>query len=193
MTLPEDLDSLVAPLAALQRLFDRLNARGVVIGGVAVGLLGKPRLTVDVDAVLMASVQDIPRILEYANQEGIEPRIEEAAGFAHKNHVLLLRHKQSKVNIDISLGMLPFENELVERSILYKAGSTSVRLPTPEDLIILKAVAHRSKDLIDLQSVCENNPDLDRARVEHWVKAFAEVMEMPEIWEDIKKILAPIK
>jgi predicted nucleotidyltransferase len=193
MTLLEDFDSLVAPLAALQRVFEHMNTRGIVIGGVAVSLLGKPRLTVDVDAMLLASIQDIPHILEFARQEGIEPRIKDATGFARRSHVLLLRHTLSQVNINISLGMLPFEKEMVERSVLYHIGSISVRLPTPEDLIILKAVAHRSKDLIDLQSVCENATDLDLTRIEHWVKAFADVLEIPELWEEIKKIITSAK
>jgi hypothetical protein len=38
----------------------------------------------------------------------------------------------------------------VERSKLYQIGPLALRLPTPEDLIILKAVAHRPKDLLDI-------------------------------------------
>lgn len=45
MTAPE-IDSRLAPaLAAAQRLLEQYNSRGVIIGGVAVGLLAKPRFT----------------------------------------------------------------------------------------------------------------------------------------------------
>ena len=189
MTVPEDFDSLVAPLTALQRLFETLNFHGVIIGGVAVGLMGRPRFTVDVDAVVLASLKDIPHILEQAHQEGIEPRIKNAADFARKSHVLVLEHSASKVGIDISLGMLPFEYEMVERSTLRQAGAVAVRLPTPEDLIILKAIAHRAKDLIDIQSICESNPHLDLARIERWVKSFAEVLDLPDLWTEIEGLV----
>lgn len=53
--------------------------------------------------------------------------------FAQKSRVLLLRHTASRANIDISLGILPFEEEVVARSIVHHAGAISVRLPTPED------------------------------------------------------------
>jgi hypothetical protein len=98
---------------------------------------------------------------------------------------LLLRHVETGIPIDISLGVLPVEVEAVERSIEYPLGELIIRLPTPEDLIILKAVAHRPKDLADIQAVIDNHPDLDRARIKYWVKEFADTLEMPEIWDDV--------
>jgi hypothetical protein len=73
----------------------------------------------------------------------------------------------------------------VERSVVYQAGSLTIRLPTPEDLIIFKAVAHRPQDLLDIQAIVESHPDLDRERIKHWVQEFAQVLEMPELWDDI--------
>lgn len=189
MTLPENFASLQAPLAALQRLLSRFDERGVVIGGVAIGLLGKPRMTVDIDAVFLLSVNDIPKLLQVAREEGIEPRIESAEAFARKNRVLLLRHVESGINIDLSLGILPFEEEMVERSTIHKVGKLSIRLPTPEDMIILKAVAHRPKDLLDIQAIVDCHPNLDHARIEQWVKSFAEALETPELWGDIKSLI----
>ena len=40
-----------APLTALKQVIDHFNQQGMIIGGVAASLLGKPRLTADVDAV----------------------------------------------------------------------------------------------------------------------------------------------
>jgi len=177
--------SLVAPLQAVQRLLGRFNDQGMVIGGVAASLLGKPRLTVDVDAVMLVSSDDLPVLIHAAAQEGLVPRIPEAAAFAREHHVLLLRHLESGIAVEISLGMLPFEREAVERSVLHDTGTFAVRLPTPEDLIILKAVAHRPKDLLDIQALIEANPNLDRERIRFWAGEFAEALDMPELWTDI--------
>ncbi|MCL4529763.1 MAG: nucleotidyl transferase AbiEii/AbiGii toxin family protein, partial [Chloroflexi bacterium] len=170
MTFPEPLASLIEPLTALQSLLDRFRAQGVIIGGIATGFLGKPRFTVDLDAMFLASTRDISQILEMAKEEGIEPRTDKVIEFAQKSRVLLLRHTASRTNIDISLGILPFEEEVVARSVVHDAGVISVRLPTPEDLIIMKAVAHRPKDMLDIQAVIESHPDLDIARIKRWVK-----------------------
>ena len=188
MTFPESLESFVEPLKALQNLLDRFSAQGVIIGGIATGFLGKPRFTVDLDAMFFASIEDIPRILKMAQREGIEPRTDRVMEFAQKSRVLLLRHSLSGANIDISLGVLPFEEEVVARSKVYDVGVLSVRLPTPEDLIIMKAVAHRPKDLIDIQTVIDSHPDLDVNRIKKWVKSIAEVLETPDLWTDIEKM-----
>jgi len=46
------LEPLLAPLAAIQRVIEKLDDRGVIIGGIAASLLGEPRLTADADALV---------------------------------------------------------------------------------------------------------------------------------------------
>jgi hypothetical protein len=186
----EPLEPFLDALDALQRLLTRFDNRGVIIGGVAVGILGRARFTEDVDAVFLLSNKDLPRLLEMAKEEGIEPRVDNAVDFARKNRVLLLKHTPTDTGIDISLGALPFEEEMVERGILHKVDQAlQIRLPTPEDLIIMKAIARRPKDLEDIRTIAEKYPDLDVKRIEKWVKEFGEVLETPELWEMIKSLL----
>jgi hypothetical protein len=184
-----DLSRYLEPLQALQALVERFDNQGVIIGGIAASLLGTPRFTADLDAVFLISVDKIAGLLTEAKSVGFEPRILDAEDFARKNRVLLLRHTLSGTNIDISLGMLPFEWEMVERSQEKYYGRVKLRIPTPEDLIILKAVAHRPKDMLDIQAVITNTPKLDRQRIEVWVKQFADALENPEIWQDLQKLL----
>jgi len=181
----------LSPLAALQRLFARFHDQGMIIGGIAVSMLGRPRFTADVDAVMLVSTEELPELMEAAAQEGFVPRISDAVDFARRRKVLLLRHAASGVDADIALGSLPFEMEAVRRSIIHHVGELSIRLPTPEDLIVFKAVAHRPQDLLDIQSIVSAHPNLDRARTERWVRSFAEALDMPELWDDISSLLGP--
>jgi hypothetical protein len=185
LTSSEGIAPLLAPLAAVQRLLARFEDRGIVIGGVAASLLGKPRLTADVDVMVLLSLPDLPRLMAAAREEGFVFRIREAEEFARRHRVLLLRHQESGINVDVSLGALPFEVEAVERSVVHPIGSVAIRIPTPEDLIILKAVAHRPKDLLDIRAIIDSYPDLDRERIRSWVREFAQLLEMPELWADI--------
>jgi len=190
MKLPENLQPYREPLESLQNLIARFNHKGVVIGGIAVGVLGKARFTEDLDAMFLLSTQDIPHFLEEAKQEGIEPRVENAVEFAKKKRVLLLRHTITETDIDISMGIMPLEEEIVERSSVQDFDDTlQVRLPTPEDLIIMKAIAHRPKDLEDIRVLAAKYPNLDIPRIERWVKDYAELLYAPELWEEIRKIL----
>jgi len=190
MNQPDHLEPLLEPLEALQRLLSRFDNRGVIIGGTAVSMLGRARFTEDVDAMFLLSIQDIPRLLEAAKEEGIEPRIENAAEFAKKSRVMLMKHVLSDTNIDISLGVMPFEQEMVERSVVHQIDEAlQIRLPTPEDLIIMKAIAHRPKDLEDIRTIAEKYPDLDVGRIKEWVKAFGEVLETPDLWDVVNPLL----
>jgi hypothetical protein len=186
---PESVTPLLAPIQALQSLLTQFDDQGVIIGGVAVSLLGAPRYTVDVDAVFLLSLKDIPKLLVEAAKLGIEPRISDPVAFAHKSRAVLLRHAASGTDIDLSLGFLPFEVELVERSKMVEIGQILLRLPTPEDLIIMKAFAHRPKDLMDIQSIVASHPDLDKERIRFWVEQFGEALEMPDLWETISRLL----
>ena len=53
----------------------------------------------------------------------------------------------------------------------------------------MKAIAHRPKDLEDIRTLAAKYPNLDFARIEFWIKNFAEVLEMSELWGQLEKIL----
>jgi hypothetical protein len=102
---------------------------------------------------------------------------------------LLLRHQATHTNIDISLGVLPFEHEMIQRSQTLKVGTLNLRLPTPEDLIIMKSVAHRPQDLADIQAIAASNPDLDKDQIRFWVEQFGAALDLPALWKEISKLL----
>jgi hypothetical protein len=52
----------------------------------------------------------------------------------------------------------------------------SVPLPTPEDLIIMKAVAHRPRDLADIEGILAGVGDLNLRHIRRWVREFAKVL-----------------
>lgn len=96
-------------MAALQHLINQIENQGVIIGGIAASLLGQPRFTADLDAIILISTSDLPKLIEVAAQEGIIGRIADAEAFARKNLVLLLQYQASGIKINISLGILPFD------------------------------------------------------------------------------------
>lgn len=183
------LAPLLEPLAALQRLLTLFDNQGVIIGGIAASLLGQPRFTADLDAVIFLSINDLPKLIEAAAQEGMLGRIADAEAFARKNRVLLLQHVSSGIKIDISLGILPFEAEMIERGQEISVGNIQLRLPTPEDLIIMKAVAHRPKDIADIQAIAASHPNLDKERIRSWIEQFGDALDLPDLWKMISQLL----
>ncbi len=66
----------------------------------------------------------------------------------------------------------------------------TVRLPRPEDLIIMKAVAQCPRDIIDIEALIDSHPDLDLRRIRSVVREFADALDMPDILESLEAILA---
>ncbi len=52
----------------------------------------------------------------------------------------------------------------------------------------MKTVAHRPKDLEDIQAIARNNPDLDKELFENWVRQFGEVLDLPDLWKTISRL-----
>jgi predicted nucleotidyltransferase len=189
MTAPAHLGTLAGALTDVTRWMTEEGIAGVVIGGVAASLLGRPRLTRDVDALVLGDAIGWERILESARRYGIAPRVDDPLEFARRTRVLLLRHLPSTVDVDVSLGALPFEQEVVERSSILDVGSIRVRLPTVEDLVVMKALARRPRDWSDIEGLLDVNAGIELDRVRTWLREFASILDMPEIQEDFEHML----
>jgi hypothetical protein len=177
---------------ALKALADWLEAEQVphaTIGGVAVSLIAQPRATQDIDAVIWLEEDRWKPLLESSYAYGFEPRISDALEFAKIARVLLLKHKASGISIDLACGALEFEREAVERATTIVIGAIRLKVTTPEDLVIMKAVAHRPRDVADIESILDANPTLDLERVRYWVSRFASALETSEIASDLESIL----
>lgn len=181
------------PYATLRALVHWLRAEqvpGLVIGGVAASLLGRPRLTLDVDVAVLLDENRWEKFLSTGTRFGFMPRIRDALAFARRSRVFLLNHRPSGVDVDISLVALLFEEESIARAKWTDVGGLSIPLPTPEDLIIMKAVAHRPRDLADVESLLDAHPRLNLRRVRRWVREFSSALEKPEILHDLEKAIA---
>lgn len=183
------LTPLLGGLRDLLAWLKDAQVQGVVIGGVAASLLGRPRVTRDVDAVVLLETERWEEFLVLGASHGFVPRRADALAFATRAHVLLVTHQPSNIDADISFGFLPFEKECVQRRIFVEVSGLSVPLLTPEDLIVMKAVAHRTRDLADIEAVFDAHPKLDLRRIRRLVREFSAVLEMPEISEDLEAII----
>lgn len=174
---------------ALMRWLRATRVEGVVIGGVAVSLLAEPRMTKDVDAVVWLEGSQWERFLNSGKKHGFVPRYDAPLEFARQNRILLLTHQPTKTDVDLSLGGLPFEREAIDRAISIRLGRATIKLASPEDLMVMKAVASRPRDLADIESLLNSFPKADLKRVRHWTSEFAAVLEAPEINDDLERLL----
>lgn len=187
---PKDLTPLPAVLRDLVAWLKAGKVPGVVIGGLAASLLGRPRLTRDVDVLVLLDEGLWAEFLAAGAGYDFYPRRDDALAFAQETQVLLMRHRESGIDVDIVFGSLPFEKEAVARTAWVELGDVEVPLPLPEDLIIMKAVAHRPQDLADIEAILAAHSKLNLRRVRRWLREFAAALSMPEILNDLEALLS---
>jgi hypothetical protein len=184
------MNGLFAVAVELQNFCDARGWRSCLIGGIAVQRWGEPRATLDVDVVLLAGFGNEKQyidtlLLAYSG------RIADAAGFARKNRVLLLK-STSGVGIDVSLAALPFEEEMVDRATAFSVQpGLSLRTCSAEDLLVLKLFALRPIDIRDAESVVlRNRAILDWHYIARQLDPLVEVKHDPAILRELNRLRA---
>lgn len=172
-------DGFASAVAACVAALGKLGSRHAIIGGVAAISYGVARGTADVDACIPGAAIDTDSLLATFEQGGFERRLPDAAAFARKAHVLLLRHRASQVPIDLTLAWLPFELAMLASVEHRNFAGIAIPVPSATDLVIMKLVAHRPKDLGDVESIVRLHPvDFVRARLV--LEEFCAVLEDEE-------------
>jgi hypothetical protein len=95
------------------------------------------------------------------------PRIDDAVAFAEQNQVLLFRHAETGIEVDISLAWLPFEEEAVAAAERLEVEGIRLPVARVEDLLIYKAIAWRERDRRDIRELLglhHGKLDIDRVR-----------------------------
>lgn len=136
----------------VQRFCRSRRWRFCVIGAIAVQRWGEPRLTQDVDLTVVSGFGPEAEFAD-ALLSAYRGRIPDAREFALQRRVLLLE-AASGVPVDVSLGGIPFEERVVERSSPWEIGGAEPLVTcSAADLVVLKAFAGRGKDWLDIEGV----------------------------------------
>jgi len=178
----------------LQTFLEKHQCQFCFIGGVAVQNWGEPRLTRDIDLTLQTGFGGEERHVDLL-LDAYLPRIEGARQFALAQRVLLLR-TPGGIGIDVSLGALPYEQLVIDRAVLVELlPGRSLRLCSPEDLIIMKLFAGRETDLRDARSVVVRQGD-GRLRwdyVENHLAEFADIKDDPGLMDQLRRMRSSVR
>ena len=185
----DEIAPLVAAAGAATALLENLGLPAAIVGGFAVAVRARPRVTQDIDLVAMGDLDQLDGLVSAALGAGFSVRRMDAVEFARITRVLLLRHEVSGVSIDISLGALPFERELVERATRVPVLDYQLPIARGEDLVIMKSLALRPRDVADIESLLELCDDIDLARVRRVLGEFTTALEDADFAGEFEKIL----
>lgn len=171
--------------------FDFLEAGGtryLVIGGLAVIAIGEPRTTGDVDVIAFLDESSGHRLIDRAIADGFEVSRETEQRRLRETGTL--RFRRRPFQLDVIVASLPFEEAAYQRASSHTMFGRTVRFPSPEDLILLKVLAGRDKDLLDAIGVVHRHAaTLDRSYLDGVIRPLCDLAEDMSAWHRLQEVL----
>ncbi len=162
-------------LADAVGMLEGRSIRSAVIRGLAISLRGLPRMTVDVDLVIQADVDDGLRLARDLPSTPFMPLFDGVEEVVASAFILPIRHRVTGVRVDLAIGMSGFEREAVSRATPVAVGAAAIPVVCIEDLLVMKALAGRPQDEADIQGLV----DVQRDAID-WERCLATALSLGE-------------
>ena len=163
---------LTQSLKELCLFLDEVRIEYMLIGGLAVGIWGEPRATVDIDVLVAAGLDNFGLLKHKLMESGRFVFIHDKPMVFGK--IAFLR-ATLKSNPDISVDFLfsddEFKNGALQRKETVKINEFSLNISSPEDLVILKLLSGRAQDRLDAEKIIKiQKENLDKEYMKKWVQ-----------------------
>jgi hypothetical protein len=160
----------------------------MVIGGVAAGAIGEPRMTRDVDINIIMNKEEVPLLLSRATKAGFILSRERCLKTAERLGIFQIGYK--KFHVDFIIASTALETQAFERRKVTRMYGVRGFFPTPEDLILLKIIPGRDKDLLDAKNiVIRHKGKLDTKYLRDWATKLCDEAEDMRVWNTLKELL----
>ena len=173
--------------SSIQAFIEKNDWKFFFIGGITVQAWGQPRLTQDIDLTVFTELKNETEYVR-AFTTRYKPKFSDALEFALSHRVLPL-FTESGIGIDVTLSGLSESSEALLRSTQHEfIEGISLRICSADDLIIMKTVAGRDRDWIDIESVTIRQEQLDWPYILKTLESLTDNELMPERIQRLRKL-----
>ena len=166
------MGNLYTSIQTLQKRLADADIPSIVIGGVAVGVWGEPRVTRDADLKILLQREDADRLLAILGPEYISllPDPKEAI----RRQAMLFVQDADGTRLDLLLADTPYDVGAVARGRATEVlPDVTLTVCSPEDLLIYKLISTRPRDHEDASGVIRRQGDtLDAGYILGWLRQF---------------------
>jgi predicted nucleotidyltransferase len=180
---------LAKALHDFAEVFEEMGLSYAIMGGIAVRVYGIPRATYDIDITLALDRAGLPNLYKLVEAKGytvpevyLGGWIDQVAGMAVVKVRLYL--EDHGVDVDIFLSESPFQAQILARRRRADVNGISMWIVSPEDLILLKLLAHRPRDFADIGDILFTQGQLDQPYMTHWAKHIVVADLLEEVLAD---------
>ena len=183
------MSGIAEALRALERVFAGLGARWYVFGAQAAIFPGVARATADVDVTLDPAGHAPAAIVGALKTGGFRLRIEDPE-FVVQTRVLPVVHAGG-VPVDVILAGPGIEELFFERVVHRIVDGTDVPIASAEDVVVMKVLAGRPKDLEDVRGIVSaNRRSLDAGHVRAMLDLLERALDRSDLLPIFENILA---
>jgi hypothetical protein len=160
----------------------------IVIGGIAASTIGEPRITADVDVDIVINNENVPHFLNKAIKAGFKVPVKKCIESARQMGVFQISF--GDYHIDFIIASTDLEEQACKRRKAIQLHGVKAFFPSPEDLILMKIIPGREKDLLDAKGVIiRNEGKLDIQYLKNWAMKLCDEAEDMRIWQTLEKLL----
>lgn len=184
--MPSPASPIVELLGELRQALAGLDVRWYLFGAQAAILHGVDRLTADVDVTVDLGPHPTGRLVAGLGRAGFELRVADVGGFVDATRVVPFVHRRTRIPVDVVLAGPGLEELFFARAEEREIGGVRVPVASAEDLITMKVLAGRPRDLEDVVSMLRargETLDLDQIQTTLGLleKALARADLLPEL------------
>ncbi|MCD6584031.1 MAG: nucleotidyltransferase [Candidatus Omnitrophica bacterium] len=161
-------NSLSLLLKKIVKCAEKCKIKVVFIGGIAISYFSIPRATYDIDGIVSWEDKKMKEFIKALKKEGFKrEQIKNLKDFLF----ITFYHPRYRIYVDFFLATSEFQKTILRRAKKVKIDKTDLSIASCEDLILLKLLVQREKDLEDVRELIkENKESLDFLYLNKWAK-----------------------
>lgn len=155
------------------KLFDELKIPYAMMGGLAVRIHAIPRPTYDVDFTISLPRERLPELYPVAESKGYTlPEAQETGWIVTVKGLSVIKFQwyilDRTIDVDVFLAESHFQQQVLQRRQSHVTERGQAWFVSPEDLVLLKLLAYRPKDQVDVLDILFVQGQLDVAYMRTW-------------------------
>ena len=164
---------LLPALDLLVTVFEAMRADYLIMGGLAVRAYSIPRATADIDVTLALDRDHLPELLQTLQSHDYEVAEPYLGGWVDDVHGMSIVKIKGYVgdydiDVDIFLAESEYQREMLRRRRKADVEERTLWIASAEDLILLKLIAGRQRDMLDVGDLFFTQEPLDVKYMRHW-------------------------
>lgn len=152
-------ETLTKCIKVLTEFFERNNVNYVFVGGISVIILGRPRMTMDLDLIVDDSQLPIPEFVKHLNDNGYSAYESDFEEFEQKMHVNVYLI-ESMFRIDMKGIYTKNDQRAIDMAIDSEFNGVKIKLNHPTNIVAYKLYFGSDQDYEDALAVFIRNEEM---------------------------------